>query len=328
MAGQRARNFKCDRCSTAFESNRNLQRHLARKKPCDPILDTDALSSGEQANPNRCRYCGRGYSRSDNLARHLKTCKIANSEEGMERLMEHTLRRQLATQNQEMQAIKAQVAELTALLREQLVVAPGLQGATPAIRNVAMVNTGQVTTVNNQQINQVIQINPWDGERRITVDVADVVAAFAGNARLRQYAQMGDHELTDPEIAPPYVTELLMDLTKRAHADPAARNVYLNPRRADQALVHLRSGRWEVVSLAEATRLLFDGVAKGILSISRVYEERRQLPSEAQNALALAGLLYDEEPDEYVKRAKAPMTAHLENCRDRAPALGQKPAAP
>jgi hypothetical protein len=70
---------------------------------------------------------------------------------------------------------------------------------------------------------------------------------------------------------------------------------YLNPRRADQVLVHKKSGTWEVLSLAEATRLLFDGV------------ERQRLPLEAQNALSMAGLLYEDEPDEYVKRAKAPM---------------------
>ena len=104
-----------------------------------------------------------------------------------------------------------------------------------------------------------------------------------------------------------------MDLTKRAHANPAARNVYLNPRRADQILVHKKCGTWEVLPLAEATRLLFDGVVQGILAVSRNYEERRQLPLEAQNALSMAGLLYDDEPEEYARRAKVPMAAHLEN---------------
>src|SRR5208282_3207745 len=120
--------------------------------------------------------------------------------------------------------------------------------------------------------------------------------------------------------------ELLMDLTKRAHADPAARNVYLNPRRADQALVHMASGRWEVMPLVEATRLIFDGVAKAMLRVTMSNEDRKRLPLDAQNALAMAGLLYDDEPEEYAKRAKAPMAAHLANCRDgqsEAPSLRQ-----
>ena len=89
--------------------------------------------------------------------------------------------------------------------------------------------------------------------------------------------------------------------------------VYLNPRRADQALVHKKSGTWEVLPLAEATRLIFDGVAATIHHTTMTLAERRQLPLEAQNALSMAGLLHDDEPAEYVKRAKAPMAAHLVN---------------
>jgi hypothetical protein len=43
-------------------------------------------------------------------------------------------------------------------------------------------------------------------------------------------------------------------------------------------------------------------------------QERQQLPLEAQNALSMAGLLYESE--EYVKRAKAPMSAHLINFKN------------
>jgi hypothetical protein len=34
-------------------------------------------------------------------------------------------------------------------------------------------------------------------------------------------------------------------------------------------------------------------------------------------------LLYDDEPEEYAKRAKAPMAAHLANMAPRGPAAGQ-----
>jgi hypothetical protein len=74
--------------------------------------------------------------------------------------------------------------------------------------------------LNNGTVTNIVNIHPWDGDRRIGVDLAHILAAFTDNAKLREYAQMGDHELTDPDIAPPYVTELLMDLTKRAHATP------------------------------------------------------------------------------------------------------------
>ena len=131
--------------------------------------------------------------------------------------------------------------------------------------------------------------------------------------------------MTDPGTSPPYVTELFMDATKRAHLNPALQNVHLNPQRADQALVHMASGKWEVVPLQEATRLMFDGVAKCILNISRAFGERKNLPQGAQNALAMAGLMYNGEPEEYVNRARASMVAHLTNCRNAAAAnkLGQ-----
>ena len=239
------------------------------------------------------------------MYRHVRqSCKIANSEEGMEKLLDHTLQRQLADQNAQMAQMCAQMAELTTLMKGQLTLAAP---AAQQIQHAGQVNNGAVTN------NTVVHIHPWDGDRRIGVELAHILAAFADNAKLREYARLGDHELTDPAIAPPYVTELLMDLTKRAHADPAARNIYLNPRRADQALVHKKSGTWEVLPLAEATRQIFDGVAATIHHTTMTSAERRQLPLEAQNALSMAGLLYDDEPEEYVRRAKAPMAAHLVN---------------
>ena len=302
---------KCTKCGALFRDAYNLRRHHARKRTCEPIIDQPEVTV---VNAHTCRYCGRAFTMATAMYRHVRTrCKIANSDEGMEKLLDHTLQRQLAEQQRTTTMLQAQVAELSTLLKSQLaVVAPAAQHlvGVAQIYNAPVTNIAPVTNTTN---NNTVIINAWDGDRRIGVDLGHILAAFADNAKLREYARLGDHELTDPAIAPPYVTELLMDLTKRAHADPTARNVYLNPRRADQVLVHKKSGTWEVLPLAEATRLLFDGVVQGILAVSRNYDERRQLPLEAQNALSMAGLLYDDEPEEYARRAKAPMAAHLEN---------------
>ena len=216
----------------------------------------------------------------------------------MEKLLDYTLQRQLAKQG-------AQITKLTTLVEKMsgrlALAAPVAQQIAQPIQHAGQVNNGAVTN------NTVVNINAWDGERRIGIDMAHILAAFADNAKLREYSRLGDHELTDPDIAPPSVTELLMDLPKRAHADPAARNIYLNPRRTDQVLVHKKSGTWEVLPLAEATRLLFDGVAETVHRAVMTDIERRQLPLEAQNALSMAGMLYEDEPDEYAKRAKAPI---------------------
>ena len=287
---------QCPRCNKIFRDQRDLFRHQTRKTPCQPIVDrsVDCINRPQDVvNEHLCRYCGRVFSSLSAMYRHIRqNCKIANSDEGMEKLLDHTLQRQNAE-------LLARVDKLTSMV-EKMAMGP------PTIQHAQQLNNGTI-------INNVVHIHPWDGERRIGVELAHIIAAFTDNAKLREYARMGDHELTDPAIAPPYVTELLMDLTKRAHADPAARNVYLNPRRADQALVHKKNGTWEVLPLAEATRLIFDGVAATIHHTTMTAAERRQLPLEAQNALSMAGLLYDEEPEEYVKRAKAPMAAHLVN---------------
>ena len=307
--------YSCPKCGAAFADNTHLRRHLARKTPCEAIVRAAPLG-GEFA----CRFCNRGFTSKSSMYRHVRQfCKIASSEDGMDKLMEHTLQRQIAEQSD-------RIDRLTALLEQNLTtgaIAPyGTRAAEPSVTvNTGVVNTGAIT---NNVTHNNITIVPWDGDRRIAINIRDITAAFAGNARLREYTGYGDYELADHKIASPYVTELLMDLVKRGHATPESRNVYLNPRRADQVLVHLRTGRWEVLPLEDATRLLFDGVAAGIHRVVLSDEERRQLPLEAQNALAIAGMLYEEEPDQYVQLAKAPLTAHLMNTAPETPGAKER----
>jgi hypothetical protein len=272
-----------------------------------------------------CRYCGRAFTTATSMYRHVRgSCKIANSDEGMDKLMEHTLQRQLAEVKAQSVEQNAKIDRLTLLLEQQLTLVPApasqrnhVPNNSPSVNNSPAIKAGDQAMINTGTINNntVINITPWDGERCISVGVKQVAAAFLENARLKEYSRLEEHQLTDPDIAPPYVTELLTDLARRAHADPAARNVYLNPKRADQVLVYLKTEKWEVRPLEEATRMLFDGVAASIHRITLSDAERRQLPLEAQNALSMAGLVYEDERDEYVKRAKAPMAAHLANTR-------------
>jgi hypothetical protein len=223
------------------------------------------------------------------MYRHIRlSCKMVNTET-------NSLEKQL-------DKVSKQVEKLAAKLEEQ----QALMSAT---------STTVTTIVNNTQLvnNTNVVIVPWDSDSRIGISVDQIAAAFAQNPRLQEFTTMNDQQLFDPEVAPPYVTELLMDLVKLAHEDPSARNVYLNPKRADQALVHMANGRWEIVPLDEASMKILDGVAKNMHRVVITPAETKQLPPETQNSLAIAGLLYKEEPAEYAKRAKAPMTAHLAN---------------
>jgi hypothetical protein len=137
---------------------------------------------------------------------------------------------------------------------------------------------------------------------------------------------MTDTERTDADKAAPYVLEALLDLVRRAHRDPVYRNVYLNPKRADQVIVCLddeervrlqRSTpqRWEVRPLIEAIRLLFDGVADNLHKIVITDQDRAQLPFDVQSAASWVPNLYEDEPERFVKDGRAPMAAHLQNTR-------------
>jgi hypothetical protein len=275
------------------------------------------------------------------MYRHVRQrCKIANSDEGMEKLMDHTLQRQVAS-------LQAQVTELTTLLKGQLTLggssASPTQPAQPAARPTKVASSVQVNTVNapvthsvtnhiqvQQTVNYLPGLRSFDSEDRLIVPAALVKAAFTENPRLAAYCKLSDEEKTDAETATPYVLEALMELVKRAHKDPLSRNVYLNPKRADQALVFVDSDdvkTWEVRPLLEAIRRIFDTVAGGIHRVIVTDAERAQLPFDVQSSASWIPNLYDDEPDKYVKEAKQPMAAHLTNTRSISLAIPEQKIA-
>jgi len=285
--------FTCTRCNKAFSKNQDLQRHLARKRPCEAVIDIDELPEQQRKNPNRCQLCGRIYSSPSNLTRHRKTCRV-REESGVQQLAE-----QMAEQKQLTETLQTQVTRLATLIEAQI-----------------NINNG---TIIHRQTNNiaVMNIHPWDGQLCINVGADEIAAAFHENARLREYTKLGNESMASQVTGSPYVMELLMDLVKRAHADPANRNVYLDPKRSDQVLVLKKDGKWEVLPLLEASRTLFDSISVCMNLEALSPKMEKDLPMEARNALAIAGLLYSEEPEGYVKRAKGSMAAHLANCREK-----------
>lgn len=305
--------FRCGKCGAVFAKDQGLRKHMARKTPCAPILDKNDLPEDQRNNPNTCRYCGRAYSRKDSLLRHLKTCKIANSDEGMEKLMEHTIQKQLAAQSAKVDALQAQLTRLTTLLESGMIPSSGA-GAPPGpqITNAGIagvvagtINTGSVTNVH-------VDIRPWSSEERIFIPASLVKAAFTESPRLMEYCQLSDAQCVDAELAAPYVVEAIVELIKRAHtADPSSRNIYLNPRRADQVMV--LDETWRVLTLVETVRSLADTVTSRIRKIIVTDDERAQLPLDVQAVASYVPLMYESEPEEYAERAKAPLAAHLAN---------------
>jgi hypothetical protein len=321
--------FVCTKCGASFPKNQGLQLHLKRKKPCELIINDEPNIK------NRCKYCNRIYSRSDNLSRHIKICKVANTEDGMEQLMDHTLKQQLIAQSHEMARMKSEMKKMTELMSQQAVSSKTAAEATsstlsdsagnastPMITNIGTLNTGPVTI--NTQINTQISIRSWEGTDRLVIPTAMLVAAFTQNPRLVDYCRLPDSEKVDAELAAPYVVETLVDLLRRAHSDPVGRNVYLSPKRADQVMVFDETS-WKTITLVEAIRVLCDTIADRIRRACTTDSERRLMPLEVQAAVAWVPALYQDSADDYLERVRPQMSAHLANTAPKPPLeLAQK----
>ena len=115
--------YTCKRCDKAFCDNANLRRHEARKTPCQPIVVQPV-----EGVKNSCRYCGRQFASHSSMYRHIRqNCKIANSEKGVEKLLDHTLQRQ----NAELLACVDKLADIVEKMSRQLAL------AAPAAQQIA-----------------------------------------------------------------------------------------------------------------------------------------------------------------------------------------------
>ena len=278
--------FKCDKCGATFTTKQKMQRHLERKRPCEPVIYVDDQTSDESTNSNRCKYCGRTYSRPDSLKRHTTTCRIATGQESKDQIYENIIRKQEERFREELAKRDALLATFSARL-EQLTAAQDARADAAADAPVCLAG--------------------FDNADRIRISPALVTAAFSDNLRLIEYCQMAEGDRVDPERAAPFVMETLMDLIRRVHKSPVHRNIYLSSNRADQVMVCVGDARdraeekWEVRSLLDVVRILFDGVAKAIRLIISADKDRAQLSMEVQSAVAWIPVLYEGDPDRFVR---------------------------
>ena len=268
--------------------------------------------------------------------------------------IQHVTQKQLATQAVNMSALMAKFEQLAAIVlagrpidaatgpantitnMSALAAAATATASAPPVTGIVNINNTQnnvnaptiTTNITIQAATNTINITPWDSPDYITVSLADILAAFAENPKLRQYLHMDDFELTDFEKAPPYVIELFIELLLRAHLLEAARNIYLNPSRSDQVMVRMKSGSWDVAPLNDSIEHLFNGIGRRLHMITITTEERTKLPYDIQNAISMCEMMYKDHPDVYIKLAKEVIVAHLTNCRAKlieSGAIVQKP---
>ena len=236
------------------------------------------------------------------MHRHIKqSCKIANSPEGMEALFRHTVQK-----NEEQ---KGEIAELKKMMGQLL--------AVTQLRQAPAEPTNQVTinnTYNNNTQNNNIIIQPWHrDEERIVIPASMLRAAFRENPKLVEYCRMTTDQQSDKDEAMPYVLEALMDLVKRAHKEPSARNAYLSPSRADLVMV-FDEATWKLIPLMDAIQAILDSVALQIKNIVRS-KDAVELLSDLYDPVATASFVYNchAHSDDYAKQAKSQMVAHLMN---------------
>ena len=147
--------------------------------------------------------------------------------------------------------------------------------------------SGPVTNVVN---NVSVKIAPWGSPLQLTD--ADVEAALATGPGLAGTPAL------------PEVVAALMELVKRAHMAPTARNIHLNPKRTDQALA-LTTGGWAAMPLEEATAALFDGASASMAAA--------RAPSMRQMMRTTIPVQYRAERAASVQLGLRPMGAHLLN---------------
>jgi hypothetical protein len=221
----------------------------------------------------------------------------------------------------EVDTLKKQVQEITTILRKtQVADESAVAPATPLVFDSQTAQGGALTAsvTRTRILTEIeetrIEIRPWDGpDPCINITTEQIVQAFKENPMLQEFMSLHHDEMTDPQKTPDFIVELFMDLMKRGHEALEARNIHLNPSRADQVKVRLRSGVWEVHGLTGASRRLLEAIAKAMKRTALRDEERVALPVDAQEALAWAGLHFNAEPERYVRAAKKPLTAHLTN---------------
>ena len=220
--------YKCSQCGITFDNKSNYNRHQARKTPCAPILDKEDLPDDKQDNANRCRFCGRVFARRTTLLKHMKkVCKIAPRDgdtTGMDKLYEHTLRKQENRHKAEMATLEARQAALEAAMK-----ASGI--AVAAARNAAIAEAGAAAR-DTSQVGSAAAQGPGteDSSSDDEEDAADAENASDDESDTEDAADGATHDTSMVGAAAAHVTSAASEAAARdasAASEAAARDAYL-----------------------------------------------------------------------------------------------------
>lgn len=200
----------CTRCGKEFKYPYLLRRHQTRKTPCAPIVEQEELPIEEKAKPYACRFCGHRFRSESSLSTHIRRhCKIALTPDGLQRLYEHTLRKQ-------QEQIEEQTRRINLLERAMRHKSPTFQ------------------VVNNVLGNQ-ININIFGGE----------TVSHINPEKVRGVLDESIQASADPVQG---ATQALLKAAALIYSDPTyPENLtcYLPNKRKDDVMIHSNEG-WEI----------------------------------------------------------------------------------
>lgn len=306
----------CAKCGREFKYPCHLRRHEQRKTPC-------AILPQELAPAHACPNCKRSFAQKSSLYRHVREYCPAKGQLPAPVVAVAAQPEQAAGAEtaKQLEEVKQQLAELKALLSltpapAHVISAVGASGrAKVRSQTAAVINNGPVQ---NTCVNVAVTCWNVPGGPLPPFTPEFLTGVFA-HEELRKFREMPMCDQMSPDIAPPYVLRSLLETVRSAHQDPAYRNVYLNPKRADQVLVCIDRGGefcWEVREVAEATRVLFNAATERMTTVTTNHEARERLPKEFQDVVAWVPILYNYEPERYVEDSRKAMMALLENTRE------------
>ena len=243
--------MSCDKCGRLFRDSHKLKAHKERKTPCQDILDVEDLTEEKKNNPNRCRFCGRVFSRADNLLRHIKkVCKIVPRDgdtSGMDKLYQHTLKKQGEKMEKMMEQMEEMKEEMKAMKESGGEQKEIITSAAPGPVTNTMVGTMKSANVlarnavvdqSTKNIKQNITINFFGCEKTDHITQKDVLGL------VRKLGPLG---LSLDKAS----ERLLLSMAMMIFSDdkhPENITCYLPNKKEKNALVHGDSG-WEVMPI-------------------------------------------------------------------------------
>jgi len=313
--------YVCTTCHRSFRDDANLKRHMRRRVPCTaegPIRRWVCLCGGE-------------YRDRQSLYRHRKACAkyagaltlAGETEQKREKLAPKKKVRPGPVVVQNITNTIQHIQVNTLGHHQQVTVAPTGQMGGPTVvagsTNIANAGSSPMITQSTAAPDPM-RFPGWPAKWPPPAVVPS------------PFKPLG-FEITQPEMEAAVgsltpeervscarsetlgVSRLLVEILKRVHSNPRERNVYLNPARADQALVFIPSN-WSAQPLEEATQAMFARI-RALLEEADQGAERG-----VRSAVSGARRGCEGKLPQLARASRSQLTAHLENVR-RATASGE-----